>query len=218
MKQVEGFWLPDKEEHLVPFLVNGPKVHGGPTYQYQKLAPAIKLCKQRRRAVDVGAHCGLWSRVLAYEFAALDAFEPVAEHRDCFKLNVLTDDAMALVTLHPFALGDHFDTVTLHTGEASSGDTYVQPGGEHTSPMQRLDQFHLMEVDFLKIDCEGYEKFVLLGGEQTIRRDKPVIIVEQKPGKATQFGLKDTEAVDLLIDWGAKLVSVISGDYIMRWE
>ncbi|RWD13572.1 MAG: FkbM family methyltransferase, partial [Mesorhizobium sp.] len=44
-----------------------------------------------------------------------------------------------------------------------------------------LDSFGLAGIDFLKIDVEGFEKPILEGGEQTIRRERPVIIIEQKP-------------------------------------
>lgn len=222
MKQVEGFWLPDGEQHLVSFLKQGPKVHGGPTYQYHKLARALAFVPKDHRnyAVDVGAHCGLWSRVLSYEFRNLDAFEPVPAHLECFARNVPIGDKVgtARLVLHPFALGDHDGAVSLHTGPSSSGDTYVQEGGEHPAEMRTLDSFQLSGMDFLKIDCEGYEYYVLKGGEITVRKFKPVIIVEQKPNKGSgNFALHDTAAVKLLQDWGAKLRFEYAGDYCLSW-
>lgn len=215
MKFVRGFALPDFEQHLIPFLEQGPEFAGGPTYQLHKYLACMPLIKNFRRAVDVGAHCGLWSRVMARCFTMVSAFEPVLEHRICFDENLR---GAANITLHACALGEREGLVTLHTGQASSGDTYVQKDGEHGANLRTLDSFDLLPIDFLKIDCEGYEKFVLMGGEKTIRRDKPCIIVEQKPGKAKQFGLGDIEAVQLLQAWGAELVTVVSGDYIMRWR
>jgi hypothetical protein len=105
----------------------------------------------------------------------------------------------------------------LHSGPASSGDTYVREGGEHEAIMAPMDSLDLAQIDFLKIDCEGYELFVIQGGEQTIRRDKPCIVVEQKPGKGAQFGIGDQDAVALLQSWGATLRAKISGDFILSW-
>jgi FkbM family methyltransferase len=214
VKQVKGFWLPDYEQHLVPFLEKGPSVHGGPTYQYHKLSPALALVPANRRqhAVDVGAHCGLWSRILRHEFEHLTAFEPVAIHRQCFIKNVAEP-----YDLIPYALGAEPGTICLHTGESSSGDTYVQADGEHAAEIKTLDSFDFAALDFLKIDCEGYEYFILQGGEETIRRTKPVIIVEQKPKKGSKYGLTDTAAVDLLRGWGMRLEFVMSGDYCFTY-
>ena len=214
MKQVNGFWLPDHEQHLIQFLERGPEFASGPTYQAHKMLAAFPLIRNFRHAVDIGGHCGLWSRPLAACFHNVTAFEPVPEHIECWFANVPGENT----TLHEYALGDHAGEVSLHTGPSSSGDTYVQDGGEHSADMRTLDSFNLESVDFLKIDVEGFEKFVLLGGEKTVRRDKPCIIVEQKPGKGKQFGLGDHDAVLLLKSWGAEVVKEISGDFILRWR
>jgi FkbM family methyltransferase len=217
VKQVNGFWLPDGEEHLVSFLENGPQFAGGPSYQLHKLMAAMPLIRNFRHAVDVGGHCGLWARPMAACFGGVTAFEPVVNHRACFERNMKWFEVRN-VTLFPYALGDHEGNVSLHTGESSSGDTYVKEGGEHSAQMKTLDSFELKDVDFLKLDCEGYEYFALRGGEHTIKRDKPCIVVEQKPGKGSQFGLADTVAVTLLVSWGAEVVKEISGDFICRWK
>ena len=80
-----------------------------------------------------------------------------------------------------------------------------------------LDDYQFTDVDFIKIDCEGYELHVLRGAEQTILNNKPVIIVEQKVGKGKKYGYADDAAVKYLKDLGMKVHQVISGDYIMVW-
>lgn len=215
MKQVKGFWLPDGEEHLVSFLENGPEFAGGPSYQLHKLMAAMPYIKNFRTAIDIGGHCGLWSRPLAAMFGRVIAFEPVEAHAACFEKNL---GEYENVWLYCWAVGEVAGPVSLHTGESSSGDTYVQAGGEHTANMIRLDDHpdDLADVDFMKLDCEGYEFFALKGAEQTIKRWWPTIIVEQKPGKGKQFGLGDHDAVTLLKGWGYEQVKEISGDFIMR--
>jgi FkbM family methyltransferase len=224
---VNGFWLPDYETHLQQFLLEGPEFAAGPTYQLRKLLRAMPAIKNFRTALDIGAHCGLWSRVLARMFRTVHAFEPVAAHYDCFNRNIFNgrDDGghNPNVYLWTVALGNTRHRVSLHTGPSSSGDTYIKPGGEHSAEMKTLDGFtdaglNAAPIDFIKIDCEGYELFVLEGGEKLIRKHQPCIIVEQKPGKGRQFNLDDTAAVSLLESWGAYKVKEISGDYIMAWR
>lgn len=216
MKQVKGFWLPNHEEHLVPFLQSGPEFGGGPTYQVHKLFACIPHIKTFRHAVDIGAHCGLWARPLSRMFRTVTAFEPVEAHRECLEENI-AEFQIDNVSVRPFALGEEERPIRLHTGPSSSGDTYVTNDGEHEAEMRTLDSFGLHDIDFIKIDCEGFERMVVAGGEKTIRRYRPAMIVEQKPNKGSQFGLKDTAAIDLLTSWGAKQVNVIAGDYILTW-
>jgi len=216
MKQVDGWWFPDHERHLIDWMAN-PKgrkiINGRSSYQGKKQLAAMELVpKDRRRtAVDVGAHIGLWSWNLAHWFKTVEAFEPVAAHRDCWQANMSTRQDE--VSLHPFALGEREAMVAIHTADTSSGDSWVK--GKGTIPMKTLDSFGFADVDFIKIDCEGYEEFVLRGGAETIKRDRPVIIVEQKRAMATKFGLKPLGAVEFLQGMGYKQVAEMSGDFLM---
>lgn len=218
----QGIWLPDGETHLTAWMDKaGEIVDGKGTYQIKKLRAALARCRSFRTAVDVGAHVGMWSMQLAKRFQRVEAFEPVPEHRACFDRNMLRpysqeDDEggwYAGVSLHACALGDHEGLVRIDTAPTSSGDSKV--GGPGDIRLCTLDSFNLHEVDFIKLDCEGYEYFALKGGEATIRRDGPTIIVEQKPGRGQQFGLTETAAVDWLKSLGYHCAEVLAGDYIM---
>jgi len=208
MKQVNQVWLPDEEEEMSKFLLQGT-VNGKGVYQYNKLRAAMQYVKNWDYAVDVGAHCGLWAMRLLEEFDEVFAFEPVERHRDCFKLNAPG------ATLYDCALGNHTGKVRLAKGLKSTGDTHISKNGEYESELKTLDSFNLPGCDFMKLDCEGYELFALQGGVKTLERFKPVLVVEQKPGKAKGFGLGDTEAITWLEKKGYKAREVISGDYIL---
>ena len=81
--------------------------------------------------------------------------------------------------------------------------------------METLDSLDLIHVDFMKLDCEGFEENVLRGGVETITKWKPVVIVEQKRDMANRFGLPLLGAVDFLKTLGYKVAEEISGDFIM---
>lgn len=206
MKQINGIWLPDHEAHLQAFAEKGK--FGKWTYQFHKLEAAMQYIRGTGFAIDVGGHCGLWSKELVKLFDKVVAFEPVEDHRNCFKLNVSGN-----YVLYACALGEKQGSVRIHVTPGQSGDAWVD--GEGDIPMSTLDTFDFDGVDFIKLDCEGYELFALRGGEQMLKRDKPVVIVEQKPGRGSKFGLKDTAAVDYLISLGYTLKQEISGDYIL---
>ena len=207
----QGIYLPSGERHMVEWMSrDGEIVDGRGTYQIKKLRGAMEYCTRFRVAVDVGAHCGLWSMQLVKRFAQVHAFEPVAEHRECFLQNVTA----GCVVLHPWALGDSEGSVAMRTPEEhSSGSTMIAGPGD--IPLRTLDSLELREVDFIKLDCEGYELYALRGAERTILDNSPVIIVEQKPGRAQRFGLPQTGAVDYLRGFGYSVAREMSGDFIM---
>lgn len=207
MKRVKGVWLPDHEQHLLAYATQE-----GWTYQKHKLDAAMLFCRKRDVAVDVGGHCGIWAREMGKLFGHVHSFEPVKDHRDCYELNQPAKN----YTLYPFALGEKPSRMGTFTSKGSSGDTWLVPGDE--VEVRTLDSFNL-DPDFLKIDTEGHELFVLKGGIETLKRCWPVVIVEQKPGHASRnFGLKDTEAVDWLRALGYKLQREIAGDFILTHD
>lgn len=221
MKQVGGVWLPDGEKHLIDVML-GPKkrvVDGFATYQYHKLTAALKALpeRRRRRCIDIGAHCGTWSMHLVKRFRHVDAFEPVAAHRDCYVRNVDGVAGRGSYTLWPMALGEAPGRVGIAEVGWSTGSAHVHGAGD--IEMRTLDSFAFDEVDFVKIDVEGLELAVCRGAADTIGRNRPVMIVEQKGREVTNYGAKSR---DLAVSWlervlGMQRLGVISGDWIMGW-
>jgi FkbM family methyltransferase len=228
MKQHMGVWFPAHEQHMCDWISERMRRHpeelvdGKGTYQYHKLLSAMKWVKNFRVAVDVGAHVGLWSMHLAKRFEHVHAFEPVKLHRQCFMENV-PPPTNTNTTLYPIALGEAAGMVNIATTKGSSGDTKVVKG-EGSTTLKRLDDIFDEgsadhdKVDFVKVDCEGYEIFVLRGGAELLQRCKPCVIVEQKPGFARRFDAPETGAVSYLQEMGAVLRKEIGGDFILSWD
>lgn len=226
----DQWWLPDDEQHLQQWMTKvNQRVHGRLTYQHAKWAAAAPYVKQWRVAVDVGAHVGLWTHTLAERFKEVVAFEPVLAHRECWDKNLA---GLTNVRLYACALGETAGEVCIKKRPAgSSGDRGVDPiaelstlrasvnGNGELCDMKRLDDFALPVIDFLKMDCEGYEVYIVRGGLETIARCKPCVIVEQKPetGHVKRYGIGPTDAVDELKKLGATVRQVIQGDYILSW-
>lgn len=214
MKNIGGIWLPDHETHLVAWMQQKNQVVDGKlTYQWDKQQLAMSHVRRFRTAIDIGGHCGLWSMWLMKRFAQVHAFEPVDAHRACFARNAEGDN----VRLHACALGETEGSVAIDTSPGSSGDSRVSDQAGDI-PLCRLDDFAIEDVDFIKLDCEGYELHALRGGEQLLQRCRPTVIVEQKPGRAKKFGLPDTGAVDYLQSLGAVLRAEKSGDFVLSWD
>lgn len=231
MIRFDEWMLPDGEAHLQEWMRIVNKRHRGRlTYQHHKYEAALPWIRTPRRlAADVGSHVGLWARTLAEDFAQVIAFEPVAEHRACWRENLA---GAKNARLEACALGAEAGTVRISTRTpGSSGDTGVDPIAERstlrasvsdTGPLiecRTLDSFNLHDLDFLKVDCEGYEAFVIEGAKDTIRRCQPCVCVEQKKetGLVERYGVGERDAVDALIAMGATLRTCIQGDYILSF-
>lgn len=209
MKTHLGWHFPDEETHFIEMLDKSISKGGLPVYQQPARLRAIELCKQKRLALDIGANVGLWARDLTDAFEQVFAFEPIPKFRDCLILNA------PKATIIPVALGTTNTMVNMVITDGNMGNTHVQPGseGQGTIEMRRLDDFELDNVDFIKVDCEGYELAVLQGAETTLKKNQPIVVVEQKHMNRYE----NNDAVSFLKSIGAKELSVVKADWILGW-
>jgi FkbM family methyltransferase len=123
-----------------------------------------------RTAIDVGCRVGEFSRYLHLDFKHVYCFDPnLWSH---FRYNV----DLTKVTHFQCALGDEVGEISMYGGTHSARDGASTP---KTAPVFQLDLFGFENVDYIKIDVEGFEKKVLLGAAKTIERYNPLIVIEQ---------------------------------------
>ena len=211
-----GWKFPDFETHL-PRMLKKSVDKGLPAeYQVAVRRRSIELCTNRTLALDIGANVGLWSRDFVGSFKRVIAFEPVALFRECLEHNVQGKN----FEVQPIALGDQDTQGTMIITEDNSGHSHLDPATMGTGNVQvvRLDTLNFDDVSYIKIDCEGYEYRILQGAEQTIRRCRPVVVIEQKPHDAYSKQYGQFAAVALLQEWGMIKLDQVRDDWIMGWQ
>lgn len=219
MKLINGWWVPDKDKTSV-FLEYNNKTRQW-NYQAKARNDSLGLIKnpETKIAIDVGAHIGYWAKDLASKFKHVYCFEPKQEHIECLERNLKTHSN---ITIYPFALG-HLDTdikmciggKQWNTGSYSVAHKKIENRHLSTHQMKTLDSLNL-KPDYIKIDVEGYEFFVIKGGLKTIKESKPVMVIEQKGG-AKEFGKDKGAAVKALQKFGMKMHTRVHADFIMKW-
>ena len=216
MKEHRGWWFPEGETHFQKMLDKSVAKGGPARYQYQVRDRSLTYVKNFRVALDIGANVGLWSRDLVKSFGRVIAFEPVALFRECLEQNVTG----ANFEVRPVALGDQDTMGTMIITEDNSGHSHLDPNTMGAGDVQvvRLDNLNLHDINYIKIDCEGYEYRILQGAEQTIRRCRPVVVIEQKPHDAYSKQYGQFAAVGLLKEWGMIKLDQIRDDWIMGWN
>ena len=207
-----GWVLPRSDKHFAAYLATAPKVDGRRMYQPQHIGAALTRCAQRRVAVDAGAHVGMWSYYLSRAFARVHAFEPAAQMCYCFERNVEAKN----VLLHRVALGNRSGRVRSELVEDNTGASFVNEDPAGDVPLKRLDEYALAEVDLLKVDVEGYERFVLEGARETLLRCRPLVMIEQKPF-SERYGVAQYDALEYLQSLGAVLVDRVVEDFLLGW-
>ena len=211
-----GWWFPDEDTHFCEMLDKNIAKGNQPVYQEPVRKRSLIFVNNRKVALDIGANIGLWSRDLCNTFETVIAFEPVEQFRACLKRNV----HHAALQIEECALGETDTSIEMVITSGNTGHSHVNQDtvGAGSIPMRRLDSLNLQDVGYIKIDCEGYELPIVRGAEETIKRCRPVMVVEQKlhedTGKTveTQF-----DAAELIKSWGARELTRVRHDVILGW-
>jgi FkbM family methyltransferase len=135
--------------------------------------------------VDVGAHKGLYSIPLHGMGCSIYAFEP-----NSYCAALLRGWAAGKNRVHVFNVGlsDTSGTAEMKIPVDDAGRKHIASAsvckefeGKFTIEeitLRRLDEFDLASLSFLKIDVEGLEDKVIRGGIETIRKHRPIMLIE----------------------------------------
>ena len=145
-----------------------------------------KYLKNTRVALDVGAHIGTTAVRYAKHFETVHAFEPV--YYEILKRNV---KHLNNVIIHPVAASDKVENHIMHRSKRNSGCTLIKTASnakilknsrfskkEIPVNCRPIDSLNLTNVDFIKMDTEGFVLPVLQGMTETIRSNHPFLMIE----------------------------------------
>lgn len=209
MKQVHGWNYPDADD----FMWREMKPDG--SYQAGHLRLAMNFVTDFSCAIDGGAHVGTWSRLMSQAFEQVIAIEPSPDTFEALAANMAAFNCHN-VDLRPVAVGAKVGRVSMQiegrAAEANNtGGRFVRDGG--TIPVERIDDWHLPSLGFMKLDIEGSEPLAIEGARKTIARCKPIILFEHK-GFCRRYGRRPNAVQMLLTGLGYRELAIVKCDRI----
>jgi FkbM family methyltransferase len=132
--------------------------------------------------VQAGGNCGYYPKQYAKLFDTVYTFEPEWLNFHCLNLNVTERN----VIKNQACLGDSHKLVNLAIKEKNRGKNYVNGNG--ILPTYCIDDLNLETCNLIHLDIEGYEFFALRGAVQTIKKCRPVVVVEMWDKLDNRFG------------------------------
>jgi len=140
--------------------------------------------------LDVGAHIGSYTLLMAKEASKVIAVEPLPHLIEKLEANISLNK-ISNVRILPIVLSDKPELVNLYyplnhpvgrEGSLYRKNVCVENVEKVQLEAKTIDQVmqeeNCQRLDFIKIDVEGHEYPILLGGEKSIRKHKPAIIFE----------------------------------------
>ena len=201
---------------------------GLPDVSWKKAAATLKSgCS----ALDIGANCGQFSLKLAATLLqqnvrsfVIHAFEPNPDIFERLTSNLALNPELGQhVFCHAMALGKETGEISFTYNPANSGGGSITQDQSstkfhHEVRMDRLENavlsLSLAKIDFIKIDVEGFEPEVLLGGESVIEKDHPWLYVEITPAWFQGRGHSLEQVIEKLLSWNYELLGQVDQEFI----
>lgn len=142
---------------------------------------SIPFIHSKRNAIDIGCRDGEYTRYLQENFDHVFCFD--IRKRKFFPRNVRKNK----VTHFACCLGNVHD-------KYPRKDSFF---GKREIETYKLDSFNFPNVDYIKIDTDGFEYDIVLGALNTIKKYRPLIVCEAAPDTALRFQ-KQHHAIDYL--------------------
>lgn len=144
--------------------------------------------------LDIGSNYGWHSIISSKLFKKVFSFEPQILLHNLQKESI-TENKIENIELYNFGLSNLNEEKTMNVINynkdwINAGDLSIGNGGEKIV-VKRLDDLNISDVGILKLDVQGYEKFVLEGGTETIKNNKPICVVELENFQMKKFGYDD---------------------------
>ena len=181
-----------------------------------------RLIKPHFRVLDIGANVGCTSLLFGQLAAHVDSFEPSPSTFEWLRENV-TASGHTNIALHNVGLGAHDETLTLTFNPAARSGGFVsnqvQPKTGHvteTITIKNGDSYlGDRDVDFIKIDVEGFERYVIEGLKNIIDRNEPVVVLELNHWCLNAFQRTSVpDFFDFLLERFPILYAIEGDDYV----
>ena len=137
---------------------------------------SVPFIKNKRNAVDIGCRDGEYTRYLCRDFQHVFCFD--YRRRKLFHKNVDLDK----ITHFKCALGEENKIIEV-SGGGSITTGKIPKEKWYEEEIFTLDQFELPDIDYIKIDVDGFELRVLQGAQSTIEKYSPILVLEQEDGE-----------------------------------
>jgi FkbM family methyltransferase len=162
---------------------------------------------------DVGSNVGqyaLLASTLVGETGSVHAFEPVPGNFERARHHLVLNQ-LQNVSLHRIAawresknveLGlaaEHVDNDGAYSVGSASSSAVAPVNAQALALDDYVDQRQIARVDLIKMDIEGAELAALQGLVRTLRRHRPVILIEINRRACVRMGYEPVEILELLV-------------------
>ncbi len=171
-------------------------------HEVREMAFVLHVLRESDHFLDVGANIGSYTVLAGGGVGArVTAVEPIPETFAHLERNVALNGLATRVRTCRMGLSDQTSALRFTSGLDCVN--HVLAEGEDALgidvPVTRLDELVGQDVPLLiKIDVEGHERAVLLGGERTLSDHRLLAVIMETNGSGVRYGVNDEELIEIM--------------------
>ncbi len=188
-------------------------------YEKENIAFLTKVCKKDMTIIDIGAHLGLMSVIMAKLIGnngKVLSYEPTPKTFILFKKIISLNKFTNVIIPYNMAISNFKGLVDFFVDENEGSNANSLVGRKDKNRVSEKIQVNtldniiidlkLQKLDLIKIDAEGSELDVLNGAVNTISKFKPIIILALHPPLIINNKHNIADIYDFIIKYNYEIV------------
>ena len=187
----EGVAVVERDSHLGKWVQEWGRLD----FDQHALKTYLNYFKDGGVMLNVGANIGCYAKAFVDKAKKVICFEPNKEAHECLVYNLGKYDN---VDIHNLAVSMFPHKYKVKCDNDNIGMAYIEKSDDGEFETTTIDSLSLTELDFILMDCEGFELDVLKGGEKTINELRPIMVIEINTHTLKRVGVDKSAIFDWL--------------------
>lgn len=208
------FYVDMKDRFIAPVII-------ADKFEQNEKIEILKYTNEDTIFLDIGANIGYYSVLLSDKVKKVYAFEPVTENYLLLNKNIEVNNLKNVTAVHK-ALSNKNGEVEMFIDKLNGGGHSMQinnvldTNSSEFIPSIRLDDYIESEgienINLIKIDVQGAEGLVFEGAMETLKKFKPIIMMEYDPKMLSNFGTDPEKLLNMFKEMGYTIKVINEND------
>lgn len=174
-------------------------------YEFEESIFLLHYANEEDVFFDIGANLGHYSLIVSgVKNCISHAFEPIPETFLQLERQVALNKLNDKIAIHNLGLSDKKSELFFSTKKGTMNHIVLKESNNVIKiPVTTIDDFCIkVQPTIIKIDVEGYEKFVLDGALNTLQYKKLKVIIIEFNNSGKKYGIDDADVFKTLMEYG----------------
>jgi FkbM family methyltransferase len=187
----ENIAILERDTHIGKWVKDSKRLD----FDQSALKAYLPFFKEGEVLLNIGANIGSYSYAFKDKASKIICFEPSVELFECLRYNLEKYPNTELYNEAISDINEPYEVICLSDNVAI---TRIKVSENSSRITRTIDSYNFDKIDFVLMDCEGYEPKILSGAQKTISKYKPILVIEINIYTLQEYGYNKSLIYDFL--------------------